>query len=309
LWKALRPPRTLKVTRSGRVYLALTLGIGLAALNTGNNLLFLVLGLLLSAIVVSGILSERCLRHLRVERLSAAAAFAGEPFAVRWSVSAGRADGFALTVSEAGAELRGEGHCAYLPAGAARVVRASAAPERRCAIALTGVRITTQFPFGLFAKSRVFALPGTQLVFPKRSARTLEASAAFDQSGGDRSGAEHLEGCGEVIDLRQLGPGEDARRVHWTKSAGAGKLLRTLRSQEHRGRYMLRLPPDLRNEALEEGCERAAAAAHRLLARGDEVGLELGGLSVRPGHGARQEWRILSALACAGSQNAADIGR
>src|SRR5262249_47735545 len=41
----LRPPRTLKITRSGQVYLLLTLGVGLGALNTGNNLLFLLVAL------------------------------------------------------------------------------------------------------------------------------------------------------------------------------------------------------------------------------------------------------------------------
>jgi len=64
------------------VYLLLTLGVGLGALNTGNNLLFLLVALMLSAIVVSGVMSERCLRYLAVERLPASAAFAGEPFAM-----------------------------------------------------------------------------------------------------------------------------------------------------------------------------------------------------------------------------------
>jgi len=46
----------------GRWYTGLTIAIGLAATNTGNNLLFLVLGLLLASIVVSGILSEQSLK-------------------------------------------------------------------------------------------------------------------------------------------------------------------------------------------------------------------------------------------------------
>ena len=48
----LRPPRTLRVTRAGRTYLLLTMGIGLGALNTGNNLLYLVLGVQLAASVL-----------------------------------------------------------------------------------------------------------------------------------------------------------------------------------------------------------------------------------------------------------------
>src|SRR5260221_717820 len=79
-----RPPRTLKVSPSGRVFLILTVGIGLGALNTGNNLLYLLLGLQLATIVASGVLSESVLRGLRVRRLGTDAAFAQEPFAWRW---------------------------------------------------------------------------------------------------------------------------------------------------------------------------------------------------------------------------------
>ena len=71
--------RRLAFTRMGRWYTALTIGIGLAATNTGNNLLFLILGLLLASIIVSGILSEQTLRGVHVERRLPAVATAGQP--------------------------------------------------------------------------------------------------------------------------------------------------------------------------------------------------------------------------------------
>src|SRR5579863_5287137 len=42
------------VTQEGIVYLGIALLIGVAALNTGNNLLFIILAAMLAAIVVSG---------------------------------------------------------------------------------------------------------------------------------------------------------------------------------------------------------------------------------------------------------------
>ena len=47
-----------RVTREGIVYLAGIFIVALAALNTGNNLLFLVLGCLLAGILFSGVLSR-----------------------------------------------------------------------------------------------------------------------------------------------------------------------------------------------------------------------------------------------------------
>src|SRR5262249_30876909 len=63
-----RPPRKLKFTREGKYYLGITLGVGFAAINTGNNLLYLLLGMLLSLMLVSGVMSELSLRHLTVTR-------------------------------------------------------------------------------------------------------------------------------------------------------------------------------------------------------------------------------------------------
>ncbi len=67
----------------GRVYLVLTVGIGVGALNTGNNLLYLVLGFMLALIVLSGVLSERVVKDLRVRRLLPDGVWATEPFALR----------------------------------------------------------------------------------------------------------------------------------------------------------------------------------------------------------------------------------
>src|SRR5262249_47872910 len=110
----LRPPRTLKSTRAGRVCVLMTLGVGVGALNTGNNLLYLVLGLLLSAIVASGILSELSLKGIEVRRLGTDGAFADEPFVFRWAISSQKRWSFALSLSEEGAPLEGEGWIAHL---------------------------------------------------------------------------------------------------------------------------------------------------------------------------------------------------
>src|SRR6266446_10928511 len=56
-----------EVTRAGMVYMGITLVIGVASINTGNNLLYIVVAALLSAILVSGIASAIVLRHLELD--------------------------------------------------------------------------------------------------------------------------------------------------------------------------------------------------------------------------------------------------
>src|SRR3989337_3817656 len=81
-WRMLRPPRTIRPTKEGWWFLFATLGLGFAAINTGNNLLYLLLSMLLGTIVVSGILSEQCLRRHRIYRAAPRETFAGTPAAV-----------------------------------------------------------------------------------------------------------------------------------------------------------------------------------------------------------------------------------
>ena len=65
--KRLRDALDFEVTRAGAVYALSVLIIGIAALNTGNNLLYMIVAAMLAAIAVSGIASAICLRGLQLE--------------------------------------------------------------------------------------------------------------------------------------------------------------------------------------------------------------------------------------------------
>jgi uncharacterized protein (DUF58 family) len=72
-----------ELTREGMAYLGVALVIGIAALNTANNLLFIVLAAMLAAIVVSGIASAAVLRKLELEVIVPRNAFAMRPVQIR----------------------------------------------------------------------------------------------------------------------------------------------------------------------------------------------------------------------------------
>ena len=63
----LRESFDYEVTRAGIVYVLVTLVIGIAALNTGNNLLYIVVAAMLAAILVSGVVSAWVLRWLELD--------------------------------------------------------------------------------------------------------------------------------------------------------------------------------------------------------------------------------------------------
>ena len=71
------------VTRAGIIYILITVVIGIAAINTGNNLLYVIVAALLSAIMVSGIASAVVLRALDLDVHAPDHVFASRPVLAR----------------------------------------------------------------------------------------------------------------------------------------------------------------------------------------------------------------------------------
>jgi uncharacterized protein (DUF58 family) len=67
------------VTRAGVIYVLATVVIGIAGLNTGNNLLYIVVAAMLAAILVSGVVSAFVLRGLELDVRLPDRVFAGQP--------------------------------------------------------------------------------------------------------------------------------------------------------------------------------------------------------------------------------------
>ena len=79
----LRESFDYEVTRAGIVYVLVSIVIGIAALNTGNNLLYIVVAAMLAAILVSGVVSAWVLRYLELDVRLPEHVFAGRPVAGR----------------------------------------------------------------------------------------------------------------------------------------------------------------------------------------------------------------------------------
>src|SRR5262249_56346205 len=137
---------------------------------------------------------------------------------------------------------------------------------RRSPLALTGIKVSTPLPFGLFVKGRVIPRRDVLLVYPARMAPTAALpKAARPKPTGEMGNPRQGGGNGDLLDLRELSPGDDSRRIHWAKSAGAGKLLRAVREREQGDTFTLHLDKDLPSEPLEAPSSEIAPLADRLL--------------------------------------------
>lgn len=296
---AWRRRKRLRFTREGWYYVVFTLGVGAAALNTGNNLLFLVLGLQLTVIVVSGVLSEGALEGLSVRRLLPRDPAAGDPFRVTYQITNAKRvwPAPALSLTERRGPFAGARAAALLvEAGETRVASLQTRAAKRGRYALGEVAVSTRFPFGFFEKWLPLDAPDELWIVPARLPHRERRVR-----GGERDGEkpENRPGRGsEFHGLRELRPGDDRRSVHWRKSAAVGRLLVVEREREQRRRVVLRVENrGARGDRLERAVREAADAARTLSGRGLEVGLAASGVWLAPASGVPALRRLLRALA------------
>jgi uncharacterized protein (DUF58 family) len=295
-------PRTIRPTRTGWWFIGATLVIGLAATNTGNNLLYLILAMLLSLMAVSGLLSEQTLRRVRLHRELPGRLFAGAPgtFGVRVVNGKRRLPSYALHLTEPDPSGRPAVARFFLkipPQGCERWRHDLTFP-RRGRHRLPGLRLSTRFPFGLFTKISRPLLADPVLVYPAvRPLAPHELPAILEAGWRER----YRRGGGTgLYNLRPYRPGDDPRLVHWKTSARMGDLI--LKESEEEDRPRLRFtvedpPPGAPADRIEADLSYVASLAALAVRHGAVVELVAGEGSTGSGTGETHLDRMLACLA------------
>jgi uncharacterized protein (DUF58 family) len=279
-------PRGLSFTREGRVYVIVTLGVGFAAVNTGNNLLYLVLGMMLGLIVISGVLSEIALRGVSVRRLLARRAEEGVVFPVELTLrnEKRRAASFSVELRDEidGTPFQRRRFLLRVGPAEERSIAYRCELHRRGPAVFDGIIVSTRFPFGLFEKTRYFKLEDEALVHP---GRIDVATPRLPQASQEGAGAIERRGLGqEFRELRAMAPGDDPRRIDWRSTArlGGEPLIRET-DREVRGAVEIALDaapaadtPAAREE-VEQRIRAAGTFARDLAGRGFAVSLVTSG--------------------------------
>ncbi len=297
-----------RTTREGKVFFLVTVGVGVAAVNTGNNLLFLVLGFLLALTILSGVMSELVLSRVRVERHLPERAFVGQVALIELALRNGKArlESYSLEVEDVVTGAPTERRCYFLKVapGGEQVAAYRRTPTQRGMMRLDGYRVATRYPFGIIEKSRSWDAPGELLVYPALLAAP-DAALARVIGAEDIPGARTGAGS-EVAGLREYREGDDARAVHWRRSAALGRVVARERLRDEALRVALVVdnarPVDAGeawDAAFEQAIARAAWFAQRALARGAAVEVLARGARsplVAAGGAADPVWRFLALL-------------
>ncbi|HXM89659.1 MAG TPA: DUF58 domain-containing protein [Candidatus Acidoferrum sp.] len=261
-----------RITREGWMYIGGIIIVALAALNTGNNLLFLILASLIAIILMSGILSSITLSGVELRLDLPEHIFAGQTVRARVELENEKLTlpSFSLRVEGAKDKkalvltaplLETPVYFPYLPKRDKVQQNVPMTFPRRGAYRQDMFRIVTRFPFGFLQKARRVQLGAEALVYP-----SVEPSRDFFEILPALQGAleSHTKGGGhDLYALRDYMPNDSVRHVHWKASARLGALMVREFTREDDCRVLLVLDPHVSDPILNPKSVTASIAHER----------------------------------------------
>ncbi|MDT8440205.1 MAG: DUF58 domain-containing protein [Desulfuromonadales bacterium] len=267
--------------------------LGFAAVNTGNNLLYLMVSALLGFMAISGVLGRWNLARVAVDCLPPTEIFAGVPTLLGIELT-NRRRWLPIFLMEVALD----GHRVLFP-----VVEPGSRQHRPLPVRFARrglheppvLQIRSRFPINFFLREQLLATRLAILVYPRPLPTPLPTQA---DPGGDRGERQTaVRGAyGDISQIRDYQGGEPLRQIHWKLSARHDQLKVKELSAATRAPLLIDLE-QLPGIGLEERLGRAAWLVMRLLREGRPVGLQAGAMELSPDSGAQQRRLLLQALA------------
>jgi len=230
--------RQTTVCREGWYYLVIVALVLGGAMLKEVNLLLILAGMLLGPVLVNWRAVGATLRGLEIERQLPMRLGAGDPLAINLILTntRRRLGSWAVVVEDRiqrESNSEGDRRLLFRPCVLFPYVRGGQSGKggyrgrlvRRGRYRFGPVRLSTRFPFGLFARTITVGRTETLIVLPRLgrltggwTARRMEAFAGADRRR-NRPGIE-----GDFYGVRQWRAGDGKRLIHWRSSARHGEL-------------------------------------------------------------------------------------
>ena len=212
----------VRLTRVGTGYLLFTLVVGFAAMNTGNNSLYIALAIMLGGLIVSGVASKGGLKGIELEFVRVEEAWARQPaFGVIRATNRSRlwnVRDVVLTCDDLERPIL----FPLLERGATLEIETRFLFRKRGRVELKKASLYTRYPFALFLKKRTVSFQGETIVYPRLLSDAPELLPSA-QGHPDMGRTDRFGPGSELLAFREYAQGASLRQVHWRKSASLGK--------------------------------------------------------------------------------------
>jgi len=217
-----------KITRGGVLFSLAILAVGVGAIVSANNLLFLIVAMMLATLLVSGLVSRLCLAGLQLdfrvpEHIAAKRVMPGRLYVrnQKWLFPS-----FSIRVeglrSPSTPTLRSDSYFPLIAAGAVMEETVEMFFPKRGVYQQNTFAFSTTFPFGFLEKSARVTPLREMTVYP-----SIDPQPGFDDLLAGIAGEieTHYRGLGkDFYRIRPYEAFESARHVDWKASAHVGSL-------------------------------------------------------------------------------------
>ena len=280
----------VKVKRSGTIFIALTLLMGGAAANTGNNLLYMIVSAMLSLMLLSGVISIYNLRGLQLRLIPPDEIFAGRK--TRFKIllkKEGPLPSFLIKISSKTDQvLLSKVFKDWVEAYIYLYF------EKRGKVSKVTLEVSSDFPLGMFVRSTEVEVNTNFIVFPTPLETRLKVLSDRTQTNEQKGDRKNKRGYEDTVGLRDYF-NDPLKLIHWKVSAKREKL--TVKETVEISDSPVILSLDLVPGDVEEKLSRLSYLALKLSEKGIPVGLELGSVSIKPALGKAHLRKILTELA------------
>ncbi|HYQ48720.1 MAG TPA: DUF58 domain-containing protein [Thermodesulfovibrionales bacterium] len=212
----------MKLTREGKRFLLATALIAVAAVNTGNNLIYLILSLMLSFTTLSYVILKVNLSSLLLKISISGPVFAGEPVRAELLISnRKRFPAYSLNIQTD--ESVEKVYCSHVPPDGMAREELNLVFRKRGLYGYRDFSVLSGFPFILFQKTIAVAVSGDVLVYP----RIIDVDGLVrDLIACENEGEKAVRSKGDdTYGLREYQYGDDRRSIHWKASARLSTLI------------------------------------------------------------------------------------
>ncbi|MCS7307888.1 MAG: DUF58 domain-containing protein [Aquificaceae bacterium] len=278
----------VRVNKAGLIFIGITVFLGFAAVNTANNLLYMVVSYMLSFMLFSGLFSLYNIRGLEVVLLPPEEVYAGTELPVRVIVkNHKRLPSFLI-------ELRKENsRCVFPVVSVQSEGSIKLLFERRGYYESLDLELSSSFPVGLFERFYTLKATLNLVVFPKPLPCGEVHLLTKKEDKSSTLPASRKKGYEDIAGIREY-TNEPIKLVHWKLSAKTGNLYVKDMVEETAPPVMLSL--ESVEGTMEECISKLTFLILKLTSANRPVGLELPTKTIKPSVGVQHKRELLTQL-------------
>ncbi len=213
----------MRPTREGKRFFLAAMLIAVAAVNTGNNLIYLILSLMLSFMFISLVVLKINLSRLSVEVEAEDPVFAGDKSYLRITLTNGKKFIPSYSVRISGPGVAEAYYFTFIPPGKSVMGKMDMIFPRRGLFSYGDFSIRSGFPFILLSSEEKVRGQGEVLVYP--ALLNIDRAVGLLPAGTGRGIAKSAGLSDEIFSIREFRDGDDWRKIHWKASAKAEGLI------------------------------------------------------------------------------------